>query len=74
MAKTTETGMVELTIPYDPANPDRTEFLCVNGKNIRVRCGETVMVDPAYKEVWDNKQRQLMEASRAGAKIAKRDF
>ena len=41
----------ELLVPLDPNGSSETAFLCVNGKNLLVKRGESVAVPAAFAEV-----------------------
>ncbi len=52
----------ELLVPLDPNGSSETAFLCVNGKNLLVKRGESVAVPAAFAEVYRNAQMQQKAA------------
>ena len=61
-----------LLIPLDPNGTSDSVFLCVNGKSLLVRRGESVEVAPEFAEAYRNSQRQEVAAMRAKHAAASR--
>lgn len=57
--------MEKLLVPMDPNGANDSVFLCVNGKNMLVKCGESVQVPSAFAEVYRNAQLQQAAAAKA---------
>lgn len=54
-----------LLVPLDPNGASGSVFLCVNGRNMLVKRGETVQVPPEFAEVYRTAQAQQLAALRA---------
>jgi len=54
-----------LFVPLDPNGTSDSVYLCVNGKNMVVRRGETVTIPAEFAEAYRNAQAQQAAALRA---------
>lgn len=60
-----EAGLVEITIPLDPAGTSDSVYLCVNGNSLLVKRGVPVRIPAAFAEAWRNSQAQELAARQA---------
>lgn len=64
-----DTDMVPVRLVYDD-NHKRDLFVCVNGRSMRIKRGETVMVPKMFAEAIENAQDQEVAAIRYSDKMA----
>ena len=62
-----------LIVPLDPNGTSDSVYLCVNGKNMVVRRGETVTIPAEFAEAYRNAQAQQAAALRAQREAMSKD-